>query len=63
MENITAVSYAIIAGIVLVIVLYLAYIMIPLLILGSVMFGVFLINKPQTTSIKKTNPNKVTIRW
>ena len=62
MENITAAAYAVIAGIALVIVLYIAYIAIPLIILGAVMTIVFLVNRGSSITSTPSN-HLVKIAW
>ena len=49
MENINAALYAVTAGIMLVIVLYISYIIIPILLLSGLMYIVFLFNKKPST--------------
>ena len=63
MENFRAASYAVTAGIMLVIVLYIAYIAIPIIIIGSVMAVVYHFNKATLTTTTKTSSNKTTTNY
>ena len=63
MENINAALYAVTAGIMLVIVLYISYIIIPLLLLSGVMYLVFLFNRKKPSTSFASSGHTIKIVW
>ena len=66
MNNFEAAAYAVTAGVTLVIVLYLAYIIIPIVLVGGVITLVYFVNKSRTPTTSTSSSKKSTtvdIRW